>query len=68
VDILVVLEDVSSQQFLEITVLACPMCNQPMMPDPLRAGLAAFVAATVCPACGCRVRANDAFSIEPEPG
>ncbi len=66
-DVMLELEGVNSEEFMKIKALACPMCNHPMTPDPLRAGLAAFVAATVCPTCGCRVRAKDAFSFKPEP-
>jgi hypothetical protein len=64
---LIVLEDVSSLQLMDGALPACPLCGGQMTPEPLRAGLAAFVAAAACPTCKCLVRANDAFSIEPEP-
>jgi ssDNA-binding Zn-finger/Zn-ribbon topoisomerase 1 len=64
---LIVLEDVSSLQLMAGTLPDCPLCGGGLQPKYWRAGLATFVAAAACPTCKCLVRANDAFSIEPEP-
>ena len=65
VEALVVLENVSSQQFMAGALRVCPLCGGQLHPLYLRAGPAAFVAAATCPTCRCLVRANNAFSIEP---
>ena len=63
---LIVLENVSSLQLMDGALPVCPLCGGGLQPMYWRAGLAAFVAAAACPICHCLVRANDAFSIEPE--
>lgn len=61
---LVTLVDVSSQEMMDWQALVCPLCGAPARPAWLRAGLAAFVAAAVCDACGCICRAAGAFSLD----
>jgi hypothetical protein len=65
--VLIVLENISSEELMDGALPLCPVCGGRLEPMHWRAGPAAFVAAAACPTCHCLVRANDAFSIEPEP-
>jgi len=64
---LIVLENISSEELMDGALPFCPLCEGRLEPTFLRAGPAAFVAAAACPTCRCLARANDAFSIKPEP-